>query len=194
MGWRQWYMKDEGTPDRRIGLVAGIAGGIVGYFAMRAYCDEIAPMLFPLDANPDKAIIHAEHTMSPIGKQQQYGETPWEAMGRMTYQMMTGDMPDTPDMRSELGETAQLLSAIGAGAVYGGTRTTTRTRDFAGGFFYGIRLWLGETIGLALMGLRADPRAYKRSQHLWRLSAVWVYSFTTTAITRVLYRLLGGPV
>lgn len=80
------------------------------------------------------------------------------------------------------------------GAIYGATRTTTRTTDIAGGFFYGIRLWLGDTLMSALLGFRPPPAAFTREQHLWRLSAIWVYSFTTTAVTRIVYRILGGQV
>jgi hypothetical protein len=60
-----------------------------------------------------------------------------------------------------------------------------------GGFFYGIRLWLGETIVAALLGFRPGPTRFSVEQHVGLLTVYWVYTFTTTAVTRLLYRLLS---
>jgi hypothetical protein len=74
------------------------------------------------------------------------------------------------------------------GAAYGSTRTTTRNRDIAGGFFYGIRLWLGDEVMSRLLGLERDPREWPLKRHLVWLTGHWVYSFVTAQVTRVLYR------
>jgi hypothetical protein len=96
-----------------------------------------------------------------------------------------------PDEKRSLAGTLDWVYGIVMGAAYGGTRTTTRARDVAGGFFYGIRLWLGQMIGLAWLGLRPGPTRYPLAAHLRLLTSIWVFSFTATFVTRVLYRLFS---
>ena len=40
-------MKYDEVPDRRIGLVAGLIGGLVGMAALRVYMRELEPHLLP---------------------------------------------------------------------------------------------------------------------------------------------------
>ena len=184
---------DEGTPDRRIGLAAGIIGGVVGLYALRIYWQEIAPLLFPPDAHPDSPYLNPADPVALVGQQYQEGESSTEAVGRVAYELLSGQVVTSAAERSALADKVLLAWTVTSGAAYGATRTTTHIRDFASGVFYGIRLWLGDTWISALLGFRPAPAAFTPRQHLWRLSAIWVYSFTTTAITRIVYRLLGGP-
>lgn len=180
--YRQSYGNEE-TPDFRIGFLVGIVGGLVGAIAMLYYDRSIAPSV---SDQPENAEIKP-----PLIKQYRQGETASTAWGRILFTVLIGHEPVFGETKNQLGTFVQLAYGIAMGATYGGTRTTTRWRDLASGFFYGIRLWLGETFALSLFGLRADPRSFSLRQHIWRLSRQWVYSFTTTAVTRILYRLIA---
>jgi hypothetical protein len=180
---------DEGRPVRWKGALVGAVGGLVGVYALRLYWRHIAPAVFPPEANPAHPDINPAHSIALAGRAYRMGESAPAAVARIGYERLTGETPDA-DTRRQLDETTPALLGVMMGLTYGGTRTTTRARDLAGGFFYGLRLWLGDTIGVALLGLRPGPAAYSRAQHLWRLVGFWVYSFTTTAVTRLLYRLI----
>jgi len=180
---------DEGHPDRFKAALVGIIGGLAGAYALRCYWNTIAPTIFPPEANPANHDVNPAHSISLVGKQYQFNESAPAALGRVVYRQIAGKAPD--DMaRERLEAVMPILLGVFAGILYGGTRTTTRARDIAGGFFFGIRIWFNDTIGSALLGLRPGPGAYSREQHVWRMIGFWVYSFTTTAITRVVYRLV----
>jgi len=183
--YRRSYGTEE-TPDFRIGFFVGILGGLVGALVMRGYERKIAPQIFPgVSDQPENAEI-----TPPIVKLYRDGETASAAWGRILFTMLMNHEPVFGQTQNQLQEWVYLAYGMTMGAFYGGTRTTTRWRDLASGFFYGLRLWLGETLGLSLLGLRADPRSFSLRQHGWHLSRQWVYSFTTTAVTRILYRLV----
>jgi hypothetical protein len=182
---------DEGKPDHAVGLICGIVGGLAGAYAMHLYWKRVAPKLFPLDAQPvETPGTNTLPSPSPLGQQYRPGETATMAAGRIAYQQLTGYEPRDLETRRLLSDLVYWGWGVAMGAAYGGTRNTTRWRDLAGGFFYGFRLFLGDLLMPPLAGLRADPRYFSPKQHLWRLSAIWVYSFTTTAVTRALYRLV----
>ncbi|NWG17231.1 MAG: hypothetical protein HXY41_11400 [Chloroflexi bacterium] len=186
---QEWIFPDEGRPVRWKGALAGVIGGLAGAYALRLYWRQIAPAVFPPEANPAHPDINPARSIALAGRVYQMGESAPAALGRVGYERLAGETPDA-DMRRRLDDAVPVLLGVVMGITYGGTRTTTRARDLAGGFFYGLRLWLGDTIGVALAGLRPGPAAYSRPQHLWRLIGFWVYSFTTTAVTRLLYRLI----
>ncbi len=180
---------DEGQPHRAKAALVGIIGGLAGAYALRLYWRVIAPAVFPPQADPDNHDVNPAHSISLTGKHYLTGESAPAAVGRLVYDQVVGEAPDMA-AREQLENTMPLVLGVIAGVLYGGTRTTTRSYDIAGGLFYGLRLWQMDTIGAALLGLRPGPKAYSRWQHLWRLVGMWVYSFTTTAVTRVLYRLI----
>ncbi|MBI5668339.1 MAG: hypothetical protein HZC41_10055 [Chloroflexi bacterium] len=180
---------DEGQPNRAKAALVGIFGGLAGAYALRLYARHIAPALFPYQADPAYHDINPAHSIALNGRHYQTGESAPAALGRLGYNQIVGEAPDVTT-REKLEDWMPVILGIGAGVMYGGTRTTTHARDIAGGFFYGIRLWLMDTIGAALLGLRPGPGAYSRPQHLWRLVGFWVYSLTTTAVTRILYRMV----
>jgi hypothetical protein len=179
---------DEGTPDRRKGLVMGIFGGLIGAYVMLRYQREVLPMLFPDDPYPasgdDPAVDHALP-----GRLYQPGETAYEAGGRFVASLLQAE--STPQDRQRLGDLAHWAIGLFLGITYGATRTSTLPRDFAGGFFYGIRIWLGDEIIFPLLGLRTSPKHFTRKQHFALLTTYWVYSFVTTNTTRLLYRLFS---
>ncbi len=175
--------------DRRKGLFVGLIGGAVGVLALKLYW-ELESQILPADFNPP---LPDEVKMLPdfkpaFGQLYRDGESPTAAAGRFLYEQATHEEPDAAT-RHQLDDAALFAWGMGAGALYGATRTTTRWRDIAGGFFYGLRLFAGDTIGMALLGLRADPKQISAREHVSWLLGHWVFSFVATNVTRVLYRL-----
>ncbi|MEP7291001.1 MAG: hypothetical protein ABI835_04420 [Chloroflexota bacterium] len=186
-------MVNEGVPDRRKGLVIGIVGGLVGAYAMRRYVRDLLPNWFPDASDPAQITDQPDplERRAPFGQLYIPGENTYQAIGRVTYELTAHHPPPTLAQRQQLGDWAQWGMGLFAGIAYGATRTSTLPRDIAGGFFYGIRLWLGDEILLPLLGLRAGPTRFTKRQHFALLTSYWVYSFVTANLTRVLYRLFS---
>jgi len=184
---------NEGTPNRWKGLVLGVVGGLIGAYAMQRYKNDLLPKLFPDVADPAKASPSSDplEQRSPLGSLYQPGETAYQAAGRVAYQLLRGNAPREPRERQRLGDLAHWAVGLLLGVSYGATRTSTLPRDIAGGFFYGIRIWLGDEIVLPLVGLRAGPTRFSLRQHFALLTSYWVYSFITANATRLLYRLFS---
>lgn len=176
--------------DRRKGLLVGLIGGAVGVFALKLYWEYEAQIL-PPDFNPalPDEVQKLPDFESKFGKLYRDGESPTAAAGRLIYERATNSEPDAATRR-QLDDAALLAWGMAAGALYGATRTTTRRRDIAGGFFYGLRLFAGDTFGMALLGLRPAPKDVSAREHVSWLLGHWVFSFVATNVTRVLYRLL----
>ncbi len=156
----------EGIPDRRKGLVIGIVGGLIGAYAMRRYQRDVLPKLFP--------DVDLKATASEVSVP-------------MAYTLLTETIPSAEEQhRLEAG--ARWGTGVLMGLVYGATRTSTLPRDFAGGFFYGIRLWIGDEI---IYRLTEGAEASDRRPHVALLTGYWVYSFVTANSTRLLYRLFS---
>jgi hypothetical protein len=168
----------------------GIFGGLIGASAMLIYKRALLPKLFPDAPYPtsddDPPVDHAL-----LGRLYQPGETAYEASGRIANTLLQGNTTHTPEERQRLGNLAHWAIGLLLGITYGATRTSTLPRDFAGGFFYGLRIWLGDEIFLPLLGLRTSPRRFSRKQHFALLTTYWVYSFVTANTTRLLYRLFS---
>lgn len=181
----------SGVPDRRKALVMGIIGGAVGAYAMRWYTRQVIPVIFPRALNSAQPNSRPDplEARALVPRQYEEGETPFLAAGRIAYTSLTGNPPRSTETRALLGDLAEWAYLLTAGALYGGTRTTTRWRDIAGGFFMGIRMWAGDEISAPLFGLRAGPTRFTEQQHGVLLSAYWVYSFVMANVTRFLYRL-----
>jgi hypothetical protein len=184
-------MVDEGVPDRRKGLLMGIVGGLAGAYAMRRYTREALPKLFPSADDPAYMSDQPDplEKRTPFGRLYQEGESAYQAQGRLAYEMATGNTVRTLEARARLGDYVQWGMGLLAGIAYGATRTSTLPRDIAGGFFYGIRLWLADELLMPLLGFRAGPTRFTRRQHFALLTTYWVYSFVTANLTRILYRL-----
>lgn len=185
-------MGSSGMPNRGKGLFFGIFGGALGVFLMQRYIRDVLPAVFPTPAEattPNSADpLEARALLAP---QYRPGENAYQAVGRVAYTALTGQPPQGVDQRNRLGDLTLWGVGLFLGVVYGATRTTTRPRDLAGGFFYGIRIWLGDELVFPLLGLRAGPTRFSRRQHFALLSAYWVYSFATTNATRLLYWLFS---
>jgi hypothetical protein len=183
--------KSDGVPDRRRALVMGIMGGFIGAMAMRYYKRRIVPQLLPQPVYEAATSLtpDPQEKLSLVLPQYENGETPHEAAGSALYTTLTGNEP-TADTRRMVGELVELAYLISAGAAYGGTRTSTRYRDIAGGFFMGLRMWTGEEVIAPLLGLRAGFTRFSAEQHIVLLTSYWVYTFVMAQVTRILYRVL----
>lgn len=186
-------MSYEGVPDRRIGLIVGIFGGLIGAYAMRRYTHDVLPRLFPHANDPAQPALKPDplEQRALFGQLYQSGETVHSTSGRVAYTYLTKQTPQSSETRNLLGDLAQWGFGLLAGVAYGATRTSTLPRDIAGGFFYGIRLWLADELLAPLFGLRAGPTRFTANQHVALLTTYWVYTFVTANVTRWLYLLVS---
>ncbi|MBX3086783.1 MAG: hypothetical protein KF716_34440 [Anaerolineae bacterium] len=191
--WRMLMGQFEGEPDRRKALMMGILGGMVGTVVMRYYTRHIVRGMFPgaFVPNVNATQIDPQERHALVPRQYEDGETLFETAGRVAYTLSTGNKPQDSETRQRLGTLVEAAYFIAAGAAYGGTRTSTRWRDFAGGFFMGIRMWVGEEIGAPLLGLRAGVTRFTLKQHLILLTRYWSFTLVMANVTRVLYRLIA---
>lgn len=176
--------------DRRKGFVAGVLGGIVGAAALQLYWKLLPANAFEQLPNADEPVAFADKLpeIEPLfGQRQMPGEAATATAGRIAYRAITGHAPRNRTERAQLRALVLWGWGMAMGAAYGSTRTTTRARDIAGGFFYGLRLWLGDEIIARVLGLKRDPRRWPLKRHLVWLTGHWVYSFVTANVTRVLY-------
>jgi hypothetical protein len=167
----------------------GTGCGALGALAMRWYWRNAADAIFPHNHELEQRITLADQLpeISPLfGRLYRPHEAAGAAAGRVVYEAVTGREADE-NTQAVLYDAVWIGWGMLFGGLYGLTRTATRPRDIAGGFFYGLRLYLGNTVMAAILGLRAHPRAFTRRQHLIWLTGTWVYSFTTTNLTRLVY-------
>lgn len=180
--------------NRWKGLAVGIVGGLVGVVAMRYYLRQLAPNWFAESpsAAPDEIdrLIERLPDVQPLwGRQYRDGESPEAAAGRIIHTYLAGKDPHYKETRKVIEEVMLLAWGALMGTAYGFTRTTTRGRDMAGGFFFGIRLYIGWRYLYAWLGLGEQPKRIARHQHFIGLTGMWVFSFMATSVARRLYRL-----
>jgi hypothetical protein len=179
--------------DRRKGFAAGVLGGIVGVAALQLYWKLLPANAFGQLPHAEEPVAFADKLpeIEPLfGQRHMPGEAATATVGRIAYRAVTGHAPRTKAERAQLRALVLWGWGMAMGAAYGSTRTTTRARDIAGGFFYGLRLWVGDAVLARLLGLKRDPRQWPLQRHLVWLTGHWVYSFVTANVTRVLYRKL----
>lgn len=195
-------MADIYPPYRNKAAVIGLLAGFAGALAMRYWMKEIAPQQFEVPEaravlpEPEygaSSITPAETDplvrLSPLPAQYRTGETAFDTAARVFFRLANGRDPQ-PEEAVGWHDALTLIYFSFTGLSYGGTRTSRRPRDVAGGFFYGIRLWAAETFAGAFLGFRPGPTHFTFQQHFRRLTDYWVYSFVTTNLTRVVYWLL----
>lgn len=179
-----------GEPNRSRGLVIGIVGGLIGEAVALVYRREVLHSFLPEtnslpSGEPEQDFIE-KRALMPI---YQPGETLNETLGRIGYEIQN-EHPPVGAEKTHAANVAALVQGALFGAMYGATRTTTRPRDFAAGFFYGVRLWAGETFFAPLLGLRPGPSRLRVETLIGTLTIWIVYSFVTTNVTRLIYWLL----
>lgn len=193
--------ESSGTPDRdralALGMIGGLIGAIIAYWFDREYLDKVLPSL----KTPLAAPLHSPDPIedfSPFPRQYRPDEDAVDTEGRLTYGAMermsryldARGMPPLADTRDELEQWVSIGYGILWGAAYGGSRNTTRARDIAGAFFYGIRLWLFDVTVRPFIGTRPGPTKYTLAQHVRLMLRLWAYTLPMTGITRGLYRIV----
>ncbi len=178
------------TPNRWKGLVLGVAGSVAGLAAMGKYFEQV-PMPQGSASKDDYAGFHALDSLSLVGKQTRANEGSTAALGRIAYQTVTGEEPQTQETKTTLSYQVHWAYGMGMGGLYGLVRPAASWPDLSGGLAFGASLWtLGSQIMVPMLGLAKGPTAYPPRQHLVELGGHLIYGLVTSATTQLLNRVL----
>lgn len=187
-------MAQSDVPNRCKAMIIGMVAGVFATAARRAYERSLAPRLFP-EAQPpafiDSTTDDPVERMAIVAPQYRPEETTYNTLARVIHSRLAGREAESEETRELLKTLGDYGAGMLVGAAYGYSRTTTRSRDVAGAFFMGIRLWLAEIFAAPLLGLRAGPTRYSIDQHARLLSTIWAFTFVMTTLTRVVYKVLS---
>ncbi len=179
-----------GKPNQQRGLIIGMIGGAIGAQVAWLYRRQLLPSFLPeIDAAPTGSPADDPLEARALAHFYTDGETVNETIGRVGYEMVY-QQPPTDEQRVQSARIAALVIGALLGGAYGSTRNTTRARDFAGGIFYGVRLWIGELTVGTLIGLRPGFTRQQPNGTIGLLTVWVVFSFVTANTTRLLYWLL----
>lgn len=179
-------------PNRWRGFLLGIAGGAVGTVAMGRYWGAATALT---GSDPRAATReggpHPLDDISLIGRHHGEDESSTAAIGRIAYQGIAGEAPESEETKGLL----SYLVHYGYGSLQGGLfglATAGRGGETLPlGALYGGGMWLlGDEGAVSLLGLTAGPGKYPLNQHLHRLGAHLVYGLATAGTTVGLRRLL----
>ncbi len=178
------------TANHWKGLVLGVAGSVAGLAAMGKYF-ALVPMPQGSAGQDDYAGFHALDSLSLVGKQARDDEGSTAAVGRIAYQAVTGEEPQSQETRTTLSYQVHWAYGMGMGGLYGLVRPAAGWPDLGGGLAFGTGLWaLGSQIIVPMLGLAKGPTAYPPRQHLVELGGHLVYGLVTSATTQLLNRVL----
>lgn len=169
-------MFDE-QPNRWKGFVLGMAGGVAGTVAMGGYWKALTsalgsdPRMETLDDG-----IEALEDMSLVGEHHTEEEASTAAMGRIAYERVAGQPPESDETKSLLSYEVHYGYGAAQGALYGAVTGGRGSRDVRDGVLFGTALWLlGDEGFVSLMGLANGPGNYPLKQHVSRWGAHVVY-------------------
>lgn len=175
-------------PNRWKGFVLGLAGGVVGTVAMGGYWSALTSILGSdprmetledgVDALDDMSLVSQQH-----GEQE--GST--AAMGRIAYEQIAGESPDSVETQSLLSYEVHYGYGAVQGGLFGAMTGGRGRRDVSDGVLFGSALWLLGDEGLvSLLGLADGPGNYPVKQHVSRWGAHVVYGVATAVTVKVL--------
>ena len=177
--------------NRWRGAALGVAGGLVGLLAMRVYQQHLAPALS--DAVSDNSRQQEEQQEQPldsiavVGEHHKEDESSTAALGRILYQSLTGEEPQSDELKTTLSYLVHWGFGTLQGGVYGALREDAEFPDLAGGVAFGAALWLfNDELLVPLLGLQDGPTAAPPVQHVNRLGAHLAYGSVTAATTQLL--------
>ncbi|MDP9316660.1 MAG: DUF1440 domain-containing protein [Chloroflexota bacterium] len=183
---------NQHEPNRWKGFILGAIGGAVGVIAMRYYW-KIASAIAggdPRNQSGDPK-PHALDSISLIGQHHQEGESSTAALGRIAYQTIKGQAPESQETRTTLSYLVHWLLSMFMGGVYGALRGPADAPDVQGGLALGIGLWLfGDELAFPMMGLTKGPTAYPFAVHAHGFGAHLPYGLVTAGTTQLLQRLV----
>lgn len=175
------------------GLLLGGLGGIAGTLAMGLYWKAATalegddPRMLTRDDEAD----HPLDEMSVVGQQHQEDESSTEAVGRIAYEAVTGDEPESDEFKTTLSNTVHWSYGTLLGGLYGALRGRADAVDAPGGLAFGTAAWLlGDEVMVPLLGLSKGPTEYPAKQHAHRLGAHLVYGLAASVVTQALFGLL----
>jgi len=179
------------------GFFIGVAGSLAGLLAMQAYWNYVAPRV-KANITLKKKDVYPPNTnlddISLVGQQYEEKESSTDALGRMLYQKIMGKEPRSKETKALLSYLIHWLYGMVQGGMYGamrGTNSKTHGLDLTGGAAFATGLWLlGDELAVPMLGLQGGPTTVTPADHVNRLGAHLAYGLATTAITRVLNRML----
>lgn len=184
-------------PNRWRGFTLGVLGSAIGLLAMRLMQQRVGPQLREnvdlggTEAYPDKVDLD---DISVAGQHHQENETSTAAVGRLVYETLTGEEPQSQETQELLSYLVHWGYGLGQGGLYGAMRAAEpngRGLDLLGGLMFATGLWLlGDELALPVMGLQSGPTAARPVAHVTRLGAHVAYGLTTAAVTQTLNKLL----
>ena len=170
--------------ERSRGLGFGLIGGAIGLVAMDLVRRGTAPLV-NRRAPERTTVFLTERTMSPLGPQHRNDEGATDALGRITYQRITGKEPAKATKRKlswAVHIAYGLLVAAGYGVIRGRSRHVVRD-----GLLFGAGLWLlGDELAVPLLGLADKPTAYHPSRHAQALVEHLAYGVAAATTARAL--------
>ena len=178
--------------NRWKGLVFGMIGSIAGLLAMRYYWNNIAPAVeeaFGGQENRGQAPDPLDD-ISLWGKQYREDESSTAALGRLLYQWITGEEPQTQELKTALSYLVHWGYGMLQGGIYGALRANAPFPDLKDAWLYATGLWLvGDEVVVPLLGLQSGPTAVLPVQHANRWGAHLAYGTGTALATQTLLRL-----
>lgn len=160
------------------GIVAGLAGGIAGAWAMNQFQKGYSKASEALSDSPEKRVSDGpDATMVTADRLAR------SLLGRRL----------TQEEKQKAGPIVHYAFASAVGSVYGATAEyAPQVKKFAGVPF-GAALFVGaDEVALPALKLSRGPRDYPLSAHLYGLSSHLVYGLTIEMVRRGVRRVLGA--
>ncbi len=177
------------------GLVLGAVGGAAGTLAMGYYFKAISH-LPEVDIEADirpltDPLPHSLDNVSLVGTQYKAEEGSTAALGRIIYQALAHQEPDTQETKALLSQLVHWNFGMSMGSLYGMLRGQSSFPDIGGGMLFGSSVWLfGSEMMVPLLGLSPGPAASPVAQHAKEFGAHLVYGAVAAATTQLLQRIL----
>jgi hypothetical protein len=83
-------------------FLVGVIGGVAGLWAMRYYWQNIAPLVTEVLPEPERQFQQPPSSLdeiSVVGKQYERGERSTEALGRMAFERVVGQEPQSDETK-----------------------------------------------------------------------------------------------
>jgi hypothetical protein len=175
-------------------FLVGVIGGVAGLWAMRYYWQNIAPLVTEVLPEPKRQFQQPPSSLdeiSVVGKQYERGESSTEALGRMAFERVVGQEPQSEETKVALSYFVHWLFGLLQGGMYGTMRGNAAGLDLKGGLLHATGLWLlGDELAVPLLGLQKGPTATSMAQHVNRLGAHLSFGLGTSVATQILRRIV----
>jgi uncharacterized membrane protein YagU involved in acid resistance len=163
--------------DRTVHLLAGLAGGLVGSFAMERFQRALG-------------VVSPDVGGAPGGGGQQYRKPQSEPATYVAAdalaQAATGQ-PVPPSLKPAAGSLVHYAFGGSVGVLYGALTAARPALAAGSGVPFGIAVWIvADELGMPMSGLAKPPTEYPLRDHASALSAHLVYGAVTEAVRRTI--------